>query len=194
MPPSGPTSGPPGSWPEQGGNAAAEGGDHVSGGKPVVRVATPADAVVLAGLNRPAQLENHRRVPEWFAAPGDPDVEDLVRRWLCREGAVGFVAELDGQVAGYALAAVHHRVRSRSSPESHWIDLNQIAVAPEARRRGVAKALCVEVIDHARARRLDAVQLNVWAFTLEAQALFTSLGFEPATMRLALDDADHRSA
>lgn len=185
----------------QGGNAAAEGGDHVSGG-PVVRVATPADAGVLAGLNRPAQLEHHRRVPEWFAAPGDPDVEDLVRRWLCREGAVGFVAELDGQVAGYALAAVHHRVRSRSSPESHWIDLNQIAVAPEARRRGVAKALCVEVIDHARARRLDAVQLNVWAFTLEAQALFTSLGFEPATMRLALDDADgdadaepgHRSA
>jgi ribosomal protein S18 acetylase RimI-like enzyme len=163
--------------------------------RPVVRVADPADAVVLADLDRDAQEEHHQRVPEWFAAPGDPDVADLLRRWLARDGAVGFVAELDDRTAGYALAVVHHRPATPAVPESHWIDLDQIAVAPHARRRGVARALCQSVIDHAREQGLDAVQLNVWAFNPEAQALFTSMGFEPRSMRLVLgavagDEAD----
>ena len=161
---------------------------------PVVRVATPADATVLADLNRNNQHENHRRVPEWFAAPGDPDVADLLRRWLCRDNAVGFLAEVNGELAGYALAVVHHRRATRASAESHWIDLEQIAVAPEARRRGIARALCQAVIGHARELRLDAVQLNVWAFSTEAQALFTALGFDPRSMRLALDRADDDEA
>jgi ribosomal protein S18 acetylase RimI-like enzyme len=166
---------------------------------PVVRMATPADAVVLADLNRNEQDENHRRVPEWFAAPGDPDVADLMRGWLCRDGAVGFVAEIDDRLAGYALAAVHHRRATRSNPESHWIDLDQIAVAPSARRQGVARALCEAVIAHAADLHLDAVQLNVWAFNPEANALFEALGFEQGSLRLNLDTAgkgrsDHRSA
>jgi ribosomal protein S18 acetylase RimI-like enzyme len=164
-----------------------------------VRVATPADAAVLAELNRDEQDENHRRVPEWFAPPGDPDVADLLRGWLCRDGAVGFLAELNGHDAGYALAAVHHRAKTRTSSESHWIDLDQIAVSPDARRRGVARALCEAVIAHAVELRLDAVQLNVWASNPEAQALFTTLGFDPRTMRLDLgvvgdSRSDHRSA
>jgi ribosomal protein S18 acetylase RimI-like enzyme len=164
-----------------------------------VRVATPADATELADLNRPAQDELHQRVPEWFAAPGDPDVEELLRGWLNRDGAVGFVAELDGRLAGYALAVVNHRPAVRQKPESRWLDLDQIAVAPEARRRGVARSLCEAVIAHARGLDLDAVQLNVWAFNPEAQALFTSLGFEPLSMRLSLAHAGdgepgHRSA
>jgi ribosomal protein S18 acetylase RimI-like enzyme len=155
----------------------------------VVRIATPDDALVLADLNRGRQQENHRRVPEWFPAPGDPDVADLMRGWLAREGAIGFVAELDGRLAGYALAGVHHRPATKLTPAERWIDLDQIAVAPEARRRGVARALCEEVIAHARALGLEGVQLNVWAFNPEAQALFTSLGFDPLSMRLALTHA-----
>jgi GNAT superfamily N-acetyltransferase len=155
--------------------------------RPVVRVADPADAVVLADLDRDGQEQHHQRVPEWFAAPGDPDVADLLRRWLARDGAVGFVAELDARPAGYALAVVHHRAATATVPESRWIDLDQIAVAPHARRRGVARALCQAVIDHAREQHLGAVQLNVWAFNPEAQALFTSMGFDSRSMRLVLD-------
>ena len=88
---------------------------------PHVRVATPADATVLADLNRNNQHENHRRVPEWFAAPGDPDVADLLRRWLCRDGAVGFLAEVKGELAGYALAVVHHRRATRVL--RNWFEL-----------------------------------------------------------------------
>jgi ribosomal protein S18 acetylase RimI-like enzyme len=43
------------------------------------------------------------------------------------------------------------------------------------------------VVDHARTLGLAEVQLNVWAFNGEAQALFTSLGFEPRSLRLSLD-------
>jgi ribosomal-protein-alanine N-acetyltransferase len=151
-----------------------------------IRRAEPADAAVLADLNSHAQAVHHQRVPEWFSAPGDPEVAALLRGWLRQDGAVGFVAELGGEPVGYALAVVHHRSATPLTNEGTWIDLDQIAVAPAARRRGVARGLCERVIDHARRLGLAEVQLNVWAFNGEAQALFTSLGFEPRSLRLSL--------
>jgi ribosomal protein S18 acetylase RimI-like enzyme len=156
-------------------------------GEVTIRRAEPADAAVLADLNSHAQAVHHRRVPEWFSAPGDPAVADLLRGWLRETGSVGFVAEMEGRPVGYALAAVHRRPATALTREGTWIDLDQIAVAPAARRRGVARALCGQVIDHARRLGLAEVQLNVWAFNGEAQALFASLGFEARSLRLSLD-------
>jgi ribosomal protein S18 acetylase RimI-like enzyme len=164
----------------------------MTGGSAVaVRRASPADAELLAGLNRHAQAVHHQRVPEWFPPPGDPDVTGLLRGWLRGEGAVGFVAELDGRAVGYALAGVHHRPATPLTREGAWLDLEQIAVAPDARRRGVARRLCEAVIAHARDLHLDEVQLNVWAFNTDAQALFSSIGFEPSSLRLTLDTREH---
>jgi ribosomal protein S18 acetylase RimI-like enzyme len=162
-------------------------GDGTAAPPFVLRVATPADAAVLAGLNHHAQIVHHERVPEWFPPPGDPDVVDVLRRWLRGPAAVGFVAETDGRAIGYVLAGVHHRPATPLTREGAWIDLDQIAVVPEARRRGVARALCQQVIAHARHLGLDEVQLNVWSFNAEAQALFTSLGFESRSLRLSLN-------
>jgi ribosomal protein S18 acetylase RimI-like enzyme len=156
-------------------------------GPVAVRRAAPVDAAVLAGLNHHAQSLHHERVPEWFPPPGDPDVTDLLRQWLRGPGAAGFVAEIDGSAVGYALAAVHHRPATPLTAEGTWIDLDQIAVVPEARRRGVARALCAQVIAHAEELGIDEIQLNVWAFNDQAQALFTSLGFETRSMRLSLN-------
>jgi GNAT superfamily N-acetyltransferase len=151
-----------------------------------VRPAGADDAVLLADLNHPVQALHHERVPEWFPAPGDPGVADRLRRWLDRADGVGFVAELDGRPVGYALASVHHRPATGVAPEGHWIDLDQIAVVPAARRRGVARGLCRRVIAHARELGLDEVRLNVVGFGTDAQALFASLGFEIRSQRLAL--------
>jgi ribosomal protein S18 acetylase RimI-like enzyme len=152
-----------------------------------VRRAAPADAARLADFNSHVQAIHHQRVPEWFPPPGDPDVADMLRSWLRQPESLGFLAEMDGRPVGYALAAVHHRPATPLTREGTWVDLDQIAVAPEARRKGVARALCEQVIGHARQHDLDEVQLNVWAFNDDAQALFTSVGFEPRSLRLSLN-------
>lgn len=52
--------------------------------------------------------------------------------------------------------------------------LRSVAVAPAHRRRGVATALCVHVLDHARSAGCGAVYL----LTLDAPGYFEKLGFE----------------
>jgi ribosomal-protein-alanine N-acetyltransferase len=62
-------------------------------------------------------------------------------------------------------------------------DVQTIAVAPQARRRGLGRALMTEMIDEARRRRVREVFLEVRADNPDAQRLYTSLGFEQIAVR-----------
>jgi len=57
-------------------------------------------------------------------------------------------------------------------------DIQTIAVAPDARRRGLGRALMLALLDEARARRAAEVFLEVRADNPNARALYESLGFE----------------
>ena len=62
-------------------------------------------------------------------------------------------------------------------------DIQTIAVAPDARRHGLGRALVVALLDEARAREAAEVFLEVRADNPNAQALYTSLGFEQIAVR-----------
>jgi len=62
-------------------------------------------------------------------------------------------------------------------------DVQTIAVAPRARRRGLGRALMTEMIDEARRRRVREMFLEVRADNPGAQHLYESLGFEPIAVR-----------
>ena len=82
--------------------------------------------------------------------------EDVTEFW---------VARLDGRVVG--CGALH----------VFWEDLGEIrtvATDPRARRRGVGRAVCAELIDHAA--ELGLHRLFVLTFEVD---FFASLGFEP---------------
>jgi tRNA threonylcarbamoyl adenosine modification protein YeaZ/ribosomal-protein-alanine acetyltransferase len=83
------------------------------------------------------------------------------------------VAERDGRLAGYIVAMF-------GEGAGH---VGNIAVAPESRRRGVARALLDELIAHARAIGIDRIGLEVRVSNFEAQALYRSLGFRLAGLR-----------
>jgi ribosomal-protein-alanine acetyltransferase len=85
------------------------------------------------------------------------------------------VAEEDGAVDGYAGLL--------APAGAGQADIQTIAVAPHARRRGLGRALMVALLDEARQRGAHEVFLEVRADNPNAQALYLSLGFEQIAVR-----------
>ncbi|MQM24493.1 GNAT family N-acetyltransferase [Glycomyces albidus] len=116
--------------------------------------------------------------------PGTP--EDLLREhWIGEREAPSssFVAEVDGRVCG--VAEIHPNQKGRGS---HIANAG-FMVDPEARGKGIGRALGEAAIARAKADGFTAMQFNaVVATNTAAVALWHSLGFRtlallPATFR-----------
>ena len=100
--------------------------------------------------------------------PADPWSEELFRDALDNPHPAILLAEgEDGAILGYAVLSV---ILDEGN-------LDNIAVAPDARRRGVADALLSAVTGFARERRLAFLNLAVRASNAPAIALYEKHGF-----------------
>lgn len=80
-----------------------------------------------------------------------------------------YVAEVDGLVAGYIVAALAEDREGR---------IFSLAVDPAFRKRGVAAALLQRALDLYRSEGIPAVRLEVRVDNAPAQALYRRFGFE----------------
>jgi ribosomal-protein-alanine N-acetyltransferase len=126
-----------------------------------IRPAVRGDAPALAALER--------------RCFGDPWSESAFREALESPWGSGVVAEGPRGVVGYLVA--------REAGGSGEV-LN-LAVAPEARRRGVGRALLEAGIDAMAAHGVDEVYLEVRESNRSAQALYLGYGFRPVGQRRA---------
>lgn len=94
---------------------------------------------------------------------------------LGRRDAVLLVAELDGAIAGYAYGTVEERDWNLLLDEHGT--LNDVAVDPRFRRRGIGRKLVEATVQALEARGAPRVVLMSATQNTEAQALFASLGF-----------------
>lgn len=83
------------------------------------------------------------------------------------------IAERDGRLAGYSLAWIGHG-------SGH---LGNLAVVPEMRRRGAARALLDDLLTHARALNVDSITLEVRVSNFAAQGLYRCHGFRMVGLR-----------
>lgn len=130
-----------------------------------VRTASRGDGAAIVGIDRdgfdPATTPGG--VP---AADADP--------WARHDPDDALVAELDGRLVGYLTLG-----RPTSLPSNaHVWQVQGLAVHPDARRRGVARALLRAGVQEARARGARRVTLRVLGTNPSAQALYASEGFE----------------
>ncbi len=112
-------------------------------------------------------VETERRV---FS---DPWSVPFFRQLLADPNTYARVAERGGRVAGYCMARI----------QGTDCDLENIAVTPEARRAGVAKALVLDLLDTCEVREVRRVALEVRASNDAAQALYRAYGFKLAGLR-----------
>lgn len=103
----------------------------------------------------------------------DPWSADSIASELVNPLSYWLVAEVDGQVAGY--------VGSQSVLDA--ADMMNIAVSPEYRRRGVAKALVNELIAYLSKNDVIALLLEVRVSNEPAITLYEKMGFQQVGRR-----------
>jgi ribosomal protein S18 acetylase RimI-like enzyme len=147
-----------------------------------IRPATENDESVLHELWQ--DFHSDPPLPDWWDDSWDEGWAEI-RRFM--HDGFALVAEEDGAVVGYALArALRPRV----------VYLNDIYVRPDARRRGVAKALISEIVATSRKQGIEVMLLNVDNENAAARAVYRRLGFrERATgMMVELEQLEPRVA
>lgn len=127
---------------------------------PVIRQAVLQDAQQMAELDRIC-----------FSVPWS--LESFVQELSVNERAMYFVAEIDGQLAGYA--GLWQIV-----DEGH---ITNVAVAPQFRRQKLATAILEAFLSEGRARGIRAFTLEVRASNIAAQELYRKFGFQSAGER-----------
>src|SRR5581483_9791389 len=137
-----------------------------------IRAATEADEPILRELWQAFEAE----VP----APPE-DVETWEQEWADVRADIGgrgavFLAEADGEVVGQA--------RAKAIEGGVWY-VASAYVRPDARRRGVTKALLRELVRAARDRSATRVTLDVLARNEPAVATWRRLGFQDDKYYLA---------
>ena len=92
---------------------------------------------------------------------------------------VVFVAELDGQVAGYVHAEVYSLLYFE--PMANILGL---AVSSAFRRKGVGKALMQRAEDWARERGMKEIRLNSGGTRKEAHEFYRAIGFDDEKVQI----------
>jgi ribosomal protein S18 acetylase RimI-like enzyme len=147
-----------------------------------------------ADLYRPVRLRAVREEPTAFGSAYEDEVDRPVSMTAER------LANPDGVTLGAfdgdALVGVVTCIHATGRKMRHRANIYAMYVAPEARGRGVGRALLTEAIARARAwDGVDLVLLTVSAINEPARRLYDSLGFvtygvEPRALRVDGRDVD----
>jgi ribosomal protein S18 acetylase RimI-like enzyme len=132
-----------------------------------VRPARPGDDRALGTLDRATWSTLTSPAP---APPPAPDWSFFNEKVDIRDV---FVAELDGDVAGYVRLAHPFPIEA----SKHVLHISGLAVDPGCRRRGVGKALLDAAAAEARARGARRLTLRVLAPNEPARRLYERAGY-----------------
>jgi ribosomal protein S18 acetylase RimI-like enzyme len=138
-----------------------------------VEWATPQDAGTLAMLRDEMQfaIRLRRDHGEWLA-----NAERYFAETIADGSVIATVARLDDDsLAGCACASLRRNPPSPWAPVGTTAYIHSVVTAPGFRRRGVARALMVELVNGLAARGVERVTLHA---TDEGEPLYVDLGFE----------------
>jgi ribosomal protein S18 acetylase RimI-like enzyme len=151
-----------------------------------IRQATASDVPSLVALNRIPQNRHASAFPDRYRRdPPDQVVADAFTAMIEAPSSCWLVAE-EEQCIAFLSAEFRVREESWCSLPHRVCYLAGIVVAPEFRRRGIARALLAALQREADARGVASIELDVWAFNDEAREVFVKLGFQRVMERMAL--------
>ena len=146
-----------------------------------IRYATKNDAEMLADLSWrtffDAFAEHPKNAPDDLKAYMDSAFNaEQISRELSDEKAIFLVAEIEGEIAGYAkllLDAIEPGVTAKSP-----IELCRLYSEQKFLGKGVGAALMQRCLDEAKRRERDVMWLGVWEYNPRAQAFYRKWKFE----------------
>jgi GNAT superfamily N-acetyltransferase len=161
-------------------------------GGAVVRIARTRDVPALERLV--AELQDYEREIDDRILPGSAMAAGYTKAMLAISAAqagVIFVAEVGGQVVGFAAVRARVPTESLDEPPGTYALLSDVVVAASHRGAGIGRALVEAVEAHARGHGAFELRVAVLAKNSMARSLYERTGFSPylevLTKRLAKD-------
>ena len=152
--------------------------------KLIIRSANSADIESAASLGAQIVRLHHATNPNRFFMLDN--VEQGYTWWLGEEikrpEAVVLVAELAGNIVGYAYGAIEERDWS-ILVDRHGA-FHDLCVAESVRRQGVGRALALAMIERLEALGAPRILLRAMVQNESAQRLAVELGFEPTMVEM----------
>lgn len=107
--------------------------------------------------------------------------EDDFIRCLRQRNCIGMVAEVNDEVVGFMIYELH----------KNRLHVLNFAVAPEARRNGIGRAMLGKLLGKLSHERRNRIMLEVRETNLDAQLFFKSIGFRAVSvLRDFYEDTD----
>jgi GNAT superfamily N-acetyltransferase len=151
-----------------------------------IRPAAFGDEAVLAALNDFVQELHLERRPDHFRPTQSAELATWFRSLLEKSTTRIWIAEDDGVPVGYLLAILHEAQENPFVHARHWCEIDQIAVDPSRRRRGIARALLLSAVSWAQSEGIVQIEAASWSCNGVAHEMFRRLGFVPKTTRFEL--------
>ena len=150
---------------------------------PTIRPAAIGDEALLAGLNACVQELHLGRRPDHFRPTQSAELATWYRSLLEKATSHIWIADEDGLPVGYLLMIVHEARENPFARARRWCEIDQVAVDPSRRRRGIARALILNAVSWAKAEGIPRIEAASWSFNDGAHEMLRRLGFVPKTTR-----------
>ncbi|MBN2379572.1 GNAT family N-acetyltransferase [candidate division WOR-3 bacterium] len=152
-----------------------------------IRHANEADVEAIVRLYAEATKLMYELSPEGFGKrlgePLDLDEEkENFSKAVDDEKSVILVAEVDGKVEGFVMGVIEEFADDLL--DSPYMTVQYICVDEKQRKRGIGKALMVELEKCTTERGITNLDLIVWNGNKPAQSLFGKTGYIPLEIRM----------
>ncbi len=155
-----------------------------------IRPATHADTQALARLNASIQAFHADALPSFFKQPSTFTFPpSRFAELLDNPDTVIFLAEVDGEPAGYLYADTSPAMETSSTYALKRVWIHQIGVEPVYQRHGIGTALVQAAKQLASELGIGTLGLNTWFFNEGAIAFFERQGFETYNYRMWMNVA-----
>lgn len=154
----------------------------------IIRTAAAGDFEAMGALGARLVEVHYAFDPPRFLEPGAGLAEgyaSFLRGESKRKGAVVFVAEVSGRVAGYAYAAIEPLSWQELRDEAGFI--HDVYVDEASRGHGVATRLIEAVTAWVREQGIRQIVLHTAFHNAGAQRLFKRVGFRPTMIEMTRD-------
>ncbi len=152
----------------------------------VIRSAAKQDIPRILDLLRQVGQVHHEIRPDIFPAGTLKYDAAALEALLCDASRPVFLAEIDGQVAGYCFC-VHKVIENTAmSVGRQELYIDDLCIDSNFRRQGIAKALYSHALTYAKASGCSTVTLNVWCGNEVAMHFYAQMGMKPRNIMMEI--------
>ena len=152
---------------------------------PKIRTASIEDISIISALNADVQNIHAQALPKIFKPIGPNTFSPSeIAQLLSDSNHSIFIAELDGKAVGYVFVEIMHRAETAIQFAQDMLYIHHISVMPDARKRGVGRALLDASKAFGKIHGIDTIALDTWTFNKEAINFFQYFGLVPYNTKL----------